>query len=89
MPGFRVYMFGSIPFPVPAAEVERGMSCNYLALWPGEGRWRVDNHDKVILELNSVINLRCDGDDSIVIQDNSNLCFLSIRKMLRKRQGTK
>ena len=27
MPGFRVYMFGSIPFPVPAAEVERGMSC--------------------------------------------------------------
>ena len=28
MPGFRVYMFGSIPFPVPAAEVERGMSCN-------------------------------------------------------------
>ena len=26
MPGFRVYMFGSSPFPVPAAEVERGMS---------------------------------------------------------------
>ena len=22
MPGFRVYMFGSSPFPVPAAEVE-------------------------------------------------------------------
>ena len=27
MPGFHVYMFGSSPFPVPAAEVERGMSC--------------------------------------------------------------
>ena len=29
MPGFRVSMFGSSPFPVPAAEVERGMSCVY------------------------------------------------------------
>ena len=32
MPGFRVYMFGSSPFPVPAAEVERGMSC-ILFIW--------------------------------------------------------
>ena len=32
MPGFRVYMFGSSPFPVPAAEVERGMSCTYYNL---------------------------------------------------------
>ena len=27
MPGFHVYMFGSSPFPVPAAKVEWGMSC--------------------------------------------------------------
>jgi hypothetical protein len=28
IPGFRVYIFGSSPFPVSqAAEVERGMSC--------------------------------------------------------------
>ena len=32
MPGFRVSMFGSSPFPVPAAEVERGMSCMYLLI---------------------------------------------------------
>ena len=31
MPGFCVYMFGFRPFPVPAAEVERGMSCNTLS----------------------------------------------------------
>jgi hypothetical protein len=30
IPGFRVYIFGSSPFPVSqAAEVERGMSCLY------------------------------------------------------------
>ena len=32
MPGFHVYMFGSSPFPVPAAEVKRGMSCICLIL---------------------------------------------------------
>ena len=25
-------MFGSIPFPVPAAEVERGMSCEGISI---------------------------------------------------------
>ena len=32
MPSFCVYMFGPSPFPVLAAEVERGMSCynNYF-----------------------------------------------------------
>ena len=43
MPGFRVYMFGSIPFPVPAAEVERGMSCmHYLLCKPNNG-YRTDS----------------------------------------------
>jgi hypothetical protein len=36
IPGFRVYIFGSSPFPVSqAAEVERGMSCSLLLLSAG------------------------------------------------------
>ena len=34
MPGFCVYMFGACLYPVPAAEVERGMSC-YIKVMPG------------------------------------------------------
>ena len=35
MPGFCVYMFDPSPFRVPAAEVERGMSCYnlYYYVW--------------------------------------------------------
>ena len=62
---------------------------NYLALRRSEGRWRVDNHDKVIVELNSAINIRRDSDGSVIIQDNSKLCCLSIKEMLRKREGRK
>ena len=35
MPGFCVYMFGFRPFPVPAAEVERGMSCTSYHIQAG------------------------------------------------------